>query len=66
MKGDLPMLVIKVVFDASTQQFRLLEPHIAYMFDHGDMYLLLVDFFPHDSEVEGQFIDMTQAEIGHA
>jgi hypothetical protein len=32
----------------------------------GYMYLLVVDFFPQNPEVEGQFIDLTQAEMGHA
>ena len=48
------------------QQFRLVDPKLTNMFDDGDMYLLVVDFFPQDSEGDGQFIDMDQAEMGHA
>ncbi|PYR84016.1 MAG: hypothetical protein DMG18_10890 [Acidobacteria bacterium] len=29
-------------------------------------YLLVVNFFPQDWAVDGQFIDLDQAEIGHA
>jgi len=36
------------------------------MFVDGDLYLLVVDFFPQDLEEEGQFIDLNQADIGHA
>ncbi|HYR87365.1 MAG TPA: hypothetical protein VE422_24995 [Terriglobia bacterium] len=60
------MFIIKVAYDASSQQFRLTDPQLAHMFADGDMYLLVVDFFPQDNEVEGQFIDLNQAEMGHA
>jgi len=60
------MLFIKVAYDAYNQQFRLIDPKMARMFADGDMYLLVVDFFPQNSEVEAQFIDLTQAEMGHA
>ena len=60
------VFVVKVTYDAYNQQFRLADPKLAHMFEDGDMYLLVVDFFPQDCEVEGQFIDMCQAEIGHA
>lgn len=60
------MFIVKVAYDAYSQQFRLTDPKLAHMFDDGGMYLLVVDFFPQDSDVEGQFIDMQQAEIGHA
>jgi hypothetical protein len=37
------------------------------MFEDGDMYLLVVDFFPREMDAtEGQFIDLDQADIGHA
>jgi hypothetical protein len=36
------------------------------MFQEGDMYLLVVDFFPHEYDADGQFIDPDQAELGHA
>ena len=60
------MFVVKVAYDAYNQQFRLLDQKLAHMFEDGDMYLLVVDFFPEADEVEGQFIDMNQAEMGHA
>ena len=60
------MFIVKVAWDARNQQFRLVDPKLTNMFDDGDMYLLVVDFFPQDSEGDGQFIDMDQAEMGHA
>jgi hypothetical protein len=30
------------------------------------MYLLVVDFCPPDIDTDGQFIDLDQAEMGHA
>ena len=60
------MFIVKVAYDAYNQRFRLMDPKLAHMFEDGDMYLLVVDFFPQESDVEGQFIDMNQAEIGHA
>jgi hypothetical protein len=36
------------------------------MFEDGDTYLLVVDFFPQEIEVEGRFIDMNKDDIGHA
>ena len=60
------MFIVKVAWDARNQQFRLLDPKLTNMFEDGDMYLLVVDFFPQDEEMDGQFIDMDQAEMGHA
>ena len=60
------MFVVKVAYDAYNQQFRLVDQKLAHMFEDGDMYLLVVDFFPQQAEVDGQFIDMNQADIGHA
>ena len=54
------------VWDAHHQQFRLQDPKLALMFEDGDLYLLVVNFFPQDYAVDGQFIDLDQAEIGHA
>jgi hypothetical protein len=59
------VFVVKVAYDAYNQQFRLLDQKLAHMFEDGDVYLLVVDFFP-EAEVEGQFIDMNQADMGHA
>ena len=60
------MILVKVAYDAYNQQFRLIDQKLANMFQEGDMYLLVVDFFPQEAEVDGQFIDMNQADIGHA
>jgi hypothetical protein len=39
---------------------------MAPMFEDGDICLLVVDNFPQEIDVEGQFIDMNQADIGNA
>jgi hypothetical protein len=59
------MFIVKVSWDAHNQQFRLMDQKLAHMFEDGDMYLLVVDFFP-EPEADGQFIDMNQADMGHA
>jgi hypothetical protein len=60
------MFIIKVAWDAGNQQFRLADRKLAGMFEDGDMYLLVVDFFPQQSAAEGEFIDLDQADMGHA
>jgi hypothetical protein len=60
------MFIVKVAWDAHNQQFRLMDHKLASMFEDGDMYLLVVDFLPQESDVDGQFIDLDQAEMGHA
>jgi hypothetical protein len=60
------MFIVKVAWDARNQQFRLMDPKLANMFEEGDMYLLVVDFFPQDPDVSDQFIDLDQSDIGHA
>jgi hypothetical protein len=60
------MFIVKVAWDARNQQFRLTDSKLAHMFEEGDIYLLVVDFFPQDLETDGQFIDLDQAEMGHA
>ena len=60
------MFIVKVASDARNQQFRLLDQKLSNMFEDGDMYLLVVDFLPNESEVDGEFIDLDQAEMGHA
>ena len=60
------MFIVKVAWDARHLQFRLQDPKTAHMFQDGDLYLLVVDFFPQDSDDDGQFIDLDQAEMGHA
>ena len=60
------MFIVKVSWDARNQQFRLMDQKLAHMFEDGDMYLLVVDFFPQDSDADEQFIDLDQADIGHA
>jgi hypothetical protein len=63
---EAPMFIVKVAWDAKNQQFHLMDQKLAHMFEDGDMYLLVVDFFPQESEIDGQFIDLDQAEMGHA
>jgi hypothetical protein len=62
------MFIVKVAWDAHNQQFRLMDSKLAQMFQDGDMHLLVVDFCPpaFDVDSDGQFIDLDQAEIGHA
>jgi hypothetical protein len=60
------MFIVKVSWDARNQQFRLMDQKLSHMFEDGDMYLLVVDFFPQDSCTDEQFIDLDQADIGHA
>jgi hypothetical protein len=60
------MFIVKVSWDARNQHFQLMDQKLANMFVDGDMYLLVVDFLPHATEGEGQFIDLDQAEMGHA
>jgi hypothetical protein len=61
------MFIVKVAWDARHQQFRLMDSKMAHVFEDGDMYLLVVDFCPPELDAtDGQFIDLDQAEIGHA
>jgi len=43
-----------------------MDPKLTQMFEDGDIYLLVVDFFPQEAEADGSFIDLDQAEMGHA
>lgn len=60
------MFIVKVSWDARNQQFKLIDQKLSNMFEDGDMYLLVVDFLPNESEVDGDIIDLDQAEMGHA
>ena len=60
------MFIVKVAWDARNQQFRLMDPKLIQMFEDGDIYLLVVEFLPQETEVDGSFIDLDQAEMGHA
>jgi hypothetical protein len=60
------MLIVKVSWDARNQQFRLMDHKLAHIFEDGDMYLLVVDYFPQEMDADDQFIDLDQADIGHA
>jgi len=60
------MFIVKVAWDARHQQFLLMDSKLAHIFEEGDTYLLVVDFLPQDSDTDGQFIDLDQAEMGHA
>jgi hypothetical protein len=64
--GGADMFIVKVAWDARIQQFRLMDQKLANMFEDGDMYLLVVDFLPHDSDSDEQFIDLDRADMGHA
>ena len=60
------MFIVKVAWDAQNQQFRLMDRKFSHMFEEGDTYLLVVDFFPQETALDDQFIDLDQADIGHA
>lgn len=61
------MFIVKVAWDAQSQQFRLLEQKLTNVFQDGDMFLLVVDSFPPEFDTADQrFIDLDQADIGHA
>jgi len=60
------MFIVKVAWDARSQQFKLVDHKLAGMFDDGDLYLVVVDLFPQESAVDSQFIDLDQADMGHA
>lgn len=60
------MFIVKVAWDAQSQQFRLMDSKLGNMFEDGDLYLLVVDVLPQEMDTEGQFIDLDQAEMGHA
>jgi hypothetical protein len=59
------MFIVKVSWDARSQQFKLVDQKLAYLFEDGDMYLLVVDFFPQQAADE-RFIDLDQTDMGHA
>jgi hypothetical protein len=60
------MFIVKVAWDARHQQFRLVDSKLTHMFEDGDIYLLVVDFFPQNACAEESFIDLDQSEMGHA
>ncbi len=62
------MFIVKVAWDARNKEFRLMDSKLAHMFEDGDMCLLVADFCPpaNDTDTDGQFIDLDQAEMGHA
>ena len=60
------MFLVKVAWDARHQQFSLVDSKLSHVFEDGDMYLLVVDFTPPNLDTDGQFIDLDQAEMGHA
>jgi hypothetical protein len=60
------MFIVKVAWDARNQKFRLMDSKLAHMFEDGDMCLLMVDVCTPDYDTDGQFIDLDQAEMGHA
>jgi hypothetical protein len=60
------MFIVKVAWDAQNQQFHLTDQKLSGLFQDGDVYLLVVDFLPQESASDGEFIDLDQAEMGHA
>jgi len=64
------MLLAKVAYDAQTQQFSLADPEMAALFEHGVVYLLLVDFLPKetdgDSDLAIESMIGPNPSIGHA
>ena len=59
------MILVKVVYDAYNQQFRLVESNLSHMFEDGENYLLAVDIFPTEFEKD-ETIGYPPAEVGHA
>jgi hypothetical protein len=66
VKEEADMFIVKVSWDARNQHFRLADQKMAHVFEDGDMYLLVVDFLPQEPDADEQFIDLDQAEMGHA
>jgi hypothetical protein len=64
--GGKNMILIKVTYDAYNQEFRLLDPKLARLFVDGETYVLTTDFLPESSDDQGQYVDFSQADIGHA
>jgi len=60
------MFMVKVAYDAYNQQFRLMDQKLGHMFEDGEMYLLVVDFFPQHTDIDSDYLDLRQADIGHA
>jgi hypothetical protein len=61
------MVLIKVTYDAYNQEFRLLDPKLARLFEDGETYVLTMDFLSQGiEENDGHYIDLGRAEIGHA
>ena len=60
------MFLVKVEYDASNEQFRLVDQKLAHMFHDGEMYVLVVDFLPRQTEINGDYLDLSQTDIGHA
>ena len=59
------MILVKVAYDSQSQQFRLLDPDLNYMFDDGETYLVAVDIFP-SKFIDDDTVDVLPAGIGHA
>jgi hypothetical protein len=58
------MVVVKVEYDASSQQFRLVDSALSHMFADGEVYYLAVEFFP--NTWDDSTVSFSQADVGHA
>ena len=61
------MILAKVAYDASRQQFHLADPEMASMFKDGEVYLLFVDFLPQmvvQTESEADLHALMQLPVG--
>lgn len=61
---EVVMVVVKVEYDSSTQQFRLVDSAHAGMFDDGGVYFLAMEIFP--SKWDDDAVAFSQADIAHA
>jgi hypothetical protein len=64
-KGDLPMFILKVAYDGYNHQFRLIDRGLSHMFQDGEVYLLVVDFFPEPADGM-DLIEFRDTDIGNA
>ena len=61
------MILIKVSYDAYNQEFRLVDPKCAKLFEDGETYVLAMEFLPNDLGIAGgPSIDRTTLDMGNA
>ena len=59
------MILVKVAYDSQSQHFRLVDPDLVPMFDHGETYLIAVDIFPTEW-IDTETVEVLTAGTGHA